>query len=105
MLFFKQIIDNLKKLREEKEFLENQLMEIKDGAIDAIVEREKQIIELNYKCQDIEEECKAQIEVLVCEKNILNEKISKLEHNLESKVNYEMITNLEVKKKLIFDYF
>ena len=71
-------------------------MEVKEGAIEAIVKKEKQIIELNFKLKDSEEEFKAQIEVLNCEKNVLNDKINKLEQNFESKINYNKITSLEV---------
>ena len=92
-------MENIRKLREEKEYLQIELNDVKESAIEAIVEREKEIIELKYKINDIENNFNNQIDYLNSENCLLKEKIDKL----SEKENKFFDQELEVIKIIFTD--
>ena len=60
------------------------------------MEKEKEIIELNYKCKEIENQYKEQIDLLIYEKNFLEEKFNHQENSNQMQQLLEEIKLLQV---------
>ena len=88
----------IKDLKAEIQFLQNQMIEVKDEAVDAIVEREKEIIMLKDYFLEKEEDFKAKIEVYSSDIAQLNYQIDNFENIPEYKKIIKEMNSIRVIK-------
>ena len=78
------LFNTIRTLKEEKQALEENLNKIKEVAIDSVVEKEKELIEMKNKCEEIEINYRNQLELTSNELEVLRRKVKYAEGDSET---------------------
>jgi len=93
----------LNKLKQENSTLALQSKQVREGAIDALIEKEKKIMELSEEIQNTEQYYKSQLDLAREEIKMLQERFLSIDMksslNLEKQKTMELQTNLENERK------
>ena len=92
---FQILFSCIRKLQEEKQFLSENIMMIKESAIETIVEKEKELIDCQAKLEEAQSFYKNDSDLLKNEIQLLKSKIAFYEENKCNKTITEM-ANLQV---------